>query len=139
MKNIRTTIALALTTSTLIGGTTAFAQLTSPRFSSVSGTVTYRQRSALPPNALVIIDLRNVPPKNTAAQIIGQKTIGNPGQVPIPFEISYDTSRIDPNSTYTVDARIIVDNRVRFRNTSAYPVITQGNPNKVEVVVEPVK
>ncbi|HEY9294896.1 MAG TPA: YbaY family lipoprotein, partial [Phormidium sp.] len=49
----------------------------------------------------------------------------------------YNQNTINPSYTYTVEARIIVDNRLRFITTTPYPVITNANPNKVEIVVNP--
>ncbi len=43
-----------------------------------------------------------------------------------------------PSHRYTISARIFVDDQLRFINTTAYPVITGGNPSELEVVVEPV-
>lgn len=141
MKTIGSVLAIALSTTALINSTTAIAQTpttTSP-FSSVSGTVTYRERIALPPNALLIVQLQDVSKQDAPAVAIGQQTIPTQGrQVPFPFEIVYNRDTINPSYTYTVQARIIVDNRVRFINTTSYPVITNGNPNKVEIVVNSV-
>lgn len=110
----------------------------SQRFPSVKGTVTYRQRIALPPNAVVRVRLLDTARQDAAAVAIGEKLITNPGQVPIPFEISYNSGDINPSHTYTLEALIFVDNQIRFKHTQAYPVITQGKPNTVEVVVQPV-
>lgn len=113
---------------------------TQPRlrgYGSVSGTVTYRQRIALPPNAVVQVKLIEVSRPNTPTVTLAEQTITSPGQVPIRFELTYDRSQIDPNRTYAIQALIFIDNQIRYMNTSAYPVITQGNPTNVEVVVNP--
>ncbi|XWK88599.1 MAG: YbaY family lipoprotein [Phormidium sp.] len=141
MKTIGSVLAIALSTTALINSTTAIAQTPTTRsqFSSVSGVVTYRQRIALPPDALVIVQLQDVSKQDAPAVVIGQQTIPTQRrQVPFPFEIVYNQDRINPKNTYTIQARIIVDNRVRFINTTSYPVITNGNPNKVEIVVNSV-
>jgi uncharacterized lipoprotein YbaY len=113
---------------------------TTPRTSArVTGTVTYRQRIALPPNAVVEVKLLDVSRQDAPAVTIAQQniTVGN-RQVPIPFTLTYNPARINPRHTYTIQARILINGRPRFRNTSAYRVITQGRPNTVEVVVNPV-
>ena len=113
---------------------------TTPRTSArVTGTVTYRQRIALPPNAVVAVKLLDVSRQNAPAITIAQQniTVGN-RQVPIPFTLTYNPARINPRHTYTIQARILINGRPRFINTSAYRVITQGRPNTVEVVVNPV-
>lgn len=141
MKTIGSVLAIALSTTALINSTTAIAQTptTPTQFSSVSGTVTYRQRIALPPNALVQVQLQDVSKQDTAAVVIGEQIIPTQGrQVPFPFEINYNPKTINPSNTYTVQARIFVDNRLRFINTTSYPVITKGNPHKVEIVLNAV-
>ncbi|MCA1628423.1 MAG: YbaY family lipoprotein, partial [Acidobacteria bacterium] len=58
-------------------------------------------------------------------------------QVPIEFELRYDPRRIDARHRYTVQVRILEDGQLRFINTQTYPVITSGNSNTVEVIVNP--
>lgn len=105
----------------------------------VRGTVSYLQRIALPDNATIVVQLVDVSRQDAPATVISEQTIVAGGkQVPFAFELPYDPARIDPNFTYAVQASIIVDGQVRFRNTSQYRVLTQGNPNTVEVLVEAV-
>jgi uncharacterized lipoprotein YbaY len=103
----------------------------------LTGTVTYRQRIALPPNAVVEVKLQEVSRLDAPAVTVAEQTIQTNGrQVPIPFELSYDPSRIDSRFTYVVQARILVDNQLQWINTSAYRVLTQGSPTtNVEVIV----
>ncbi|MBW4542814.1 MAG: YbaY family lipoprotein [Myxacorys chilensis ATA2-1-KO14] len=104
--------------------------------SSVSGTVSYLQRIALPPNAVVEVQLQDVSRADAPAVTISEQTIPlNGRQVPIPFSLSYDSATIRPTNTYTIAARILIDGKARWRNTSAYRVITQGKPTSVDVIV----
>lgn len=119
-----------------IAFTPDIAQNSPPAYASVTGTVTYRERIALPPNALIEVRLLEMSSENAAAVTLARQTIPSTSQVPIPFELSYDRSRINPNYTYGIQALIFVDNKIRFINRTMYPVITQGNPTNVEVVVE---
>ena len=108
---------------------------------SVSGSVTYRERIALSPDARLEVQLRDVSYQDAAAPLIAEHVISGPGQVPIEFEIQYDPNDIKPRNTYAVQARIIEsDGRLAFINDTAYDVITRGNPSKVDmllVMVEP--
>jgi uncharacterized lipoprotein YbaY len=54
---------------------------------SVSGTVTYRERMALTPDAFVTVQIQDVSLADAPASTIGEQVIRNPGQVPIPFEV----------------------------------------------------
>ena len=106
---------------------------------AVSGTVTYLQRIALPPNAVVEVKLVDVSRQDVPATVLGEQIITNPGQVPIPFEIAYDPASIDPRFTYAVQARIMADGQLLFISDTVTPVITRGAPTSdVEIVVVPV-
>ena len=104
----------------------------------LTGNVTYLQRIALPPDAVVHVTLADVSLQDAPAQKIAEQTITDPGQVPIPFELAYDPEGIDPAHTYAVQARISAGDKLLFINTTAYHVITRGNPTVIEVVVQPV-
>lgn len=105
----------------------------------VSGTVSYFQRIALPPDAVVEVKLLDLSRADAAAVTIAEQTIRAAGrQVPIDFSLQYDPGRIDPRRRYSVQARILQDNLPRFVSTQPYYVITGGNPTTVNVIVRPV-
>ncbi len=104
----------------------------------LTGNVTYLQRIALPPDAVVHVTLADVSLQDAPAQEISEQTITEPGQVPIPFELIYDPEGIDPAHTYAIQARITAGEELLFINTTAHHVITRGNPTAIEVVVQPV-
>ena len=108
---------------------------------AVEGTVTYRERIALTPEARLVIELRDVSLADAPAPLISSKTIFGPGQVPIHFRLNYNEAEIDPRRTYSVGATIFEsDGRMAFTNDTAYEVITRGNPDKVDmrlVMVQP--
>ena len=62
---------------------------------SVSGTVAYRERIALPPDAVVEVVLLGVSRMDVAAATIAEQTIEPSGQIPVHFELVYDTAVID--------------------------------------------
>lgn len=106
---------------------------------SVTGTVSYRQRSALPPNAEVTVRLVDVSRADAPAVELAVQTFVTGGkQVPFPFSLSYDPAAIDQRFNYAVQAEIHVDGQLSFITTQSYPVITRGNPTTVDVIVEPV-
>lgn len=105
----------------------------------VTGTVSYRQRMALTRSAVIEVKLIDVSRADAPSVTIAEQTIKPAGrQVPIVFELAYDPQRIDPRGSYSIQVRILDRNRLRFTNTDAYPVITGGHPNKVNVIVKPV-
>jgi uncharacterized lipoprotein YbaY len=103
----------------------------------VTGTVTYRQRMALPPNAQIEVSLEDVSQADAAAKLVAEQkmTLGE-RQVPVPFALKFDPAKIDPTHSYGVRAKIVVDGEVRFASDQAYPVLTMGHPSSVEVLVE---
>jgi uncharacterized lipoprotein YbaY len=104
---------------------------------SVTGTVSYLPRIAMPPNAILEVSLVDVSRANAPAIVLAsQGTVFGDRQVPIPFELVYNPDQIDPRLSYAVQARITVDGDLRFTTTSRFAVITQGNPTNVEVLVE---
>ena len=110
-----------------------------PREGRVTGTVTYLQRIALPPDAVIEVKLLDVSRADVQAVTIAEDVIRPAGrQVPIEFELRYDPRRIDQRNRYSIQARILQGNQLRFVSTESYPVITGGSPNTVNVVVRPV-
>lgn len=108
---------------------------------AVTGVVTYRQRIALPPDAVVRVQLEDTSRADAPAIVLGEQVIEAMGrQVPIPFSIPYDPAHINPNGRYTLRARIeSAAGDLLWTNTQAYPVITGGNPSHdIEVIVQQV-
>ena len=105
---------------------------------AVTGTVTYLQRSALPDDAVVTVQLADISRADAPATVIGVQVIENPGQVPIPFVIEYDPDVIDERFTYAVSATITDGSgALLFRSTTVYPVITRDNPTTdIEILVD---
>jgi uncharacterized lipoprotein YbaY len=106
----------------------------------LTGTVTYLQRIALPPNAVIDVQLQDVSLQDAPATVIAaERYVAEGRQVPIPYELKYDPAGIDPKHTYAVAARITVDGKLRWINTQRYPVLTGGAPViGVEIIVESV-
>jgi putative lipoprotein len=105
----------------------------------VTGTVIYRERIALPPTAVIKVQLVDVSRADAPAVVIGEQVIPAEGkQVPFAFEIAYDSTRIEANHSYAVQARIEDDGQLRFINDQRYAVITRGAPIYVEIVLRSV-
>jgi len=104
---------------------------------SLTGNVTYRERIALDPSAVIEVELLDVSKADAPAEVIASQTIEADGkQVPIPFELTYDPAKIDPRFTYAVAARILVNGELRWISQESNRVLTQGNPtSNVEIVV----
>jgi uncharacterized lipoprotein YbaY len=104
---------------------------------TVSGTVTYLERIALPDDAVVNVQLQDTSLADAPATVLGEQTIETAGQqVPIPFEIPFNPDDIVERNTYTVRATIRDgEGTLLFTSDTAIPVITNGNPTEdVEIV-----
>ncbi len=102
----------------------------------VTGSVTYRERIALPPTAVVQVRLVDVSRADAPAVLIAEQVIRTEGrQVPFEFALAYDESRILPAHTYAVQVRIEVGDKLLFISDTMHPVITRGAPSRVDIVV----
>jgi len=105
---------------------------------TVSGTVSYLQRIALPPEAVIQVQLLDVSLADVPAKIIAKQTINlGQRQVPIPFELTYDSTMIDEKHTYSLSAKITLNGELRFLTDKSYPVVTRGNPARADLILKP--
>ena len=105
----------------------------------LTGTVSYRERVALPPEAVIELQLREMPIADAreVAKVVAEDriTLGN-RQVPVPFELKFDVAKISANRAYGLTAWILVGGRVRFYSGHGYLVLTQENPSRVDLVLD---
>lgn len=105
------------------------ARLLTNRSGEVTGTVTYLERIALAPDAVIEVTLEDVSLQDVPAVVLDRQTIRAQGQqVPIPFRLRYDPLRLNTAHTYAVRARITENGQLRWTSDTHTPVITQGNP-----------
>jgi putative lipoprotein len=106
---------------------------------TVAGTIAYRERIALPPDAVIKVQLVDVSRADAPAVVIGEQVFAAGGrQVPFAFEIPYDPSKIDERMSYAVQARIEESGQLRFISDRHYPVITRDAPTTVDLVLRSV-
>jgi putative lipoprotein len=106
---------------------------------SITGVVTYRQRIALTPEAVVQVELRDVSLQDVEAPLIARQIIERPGQVPIGFSLDYDPAAIEKGRTYAISARITDRGQLQFVTDARVPVLAEGALTPVEIVVVPVR
>jgi putative lipoprotein len=103
----------------------------------ITGSVVCRERIALPPDAIVRVRLEAAPAPEKTAKRVAEITIPAQGrQLPIPFELPYEASDIQPQQRYLVRATITAGDKTLFVSPSPYPVITKGAPTKLEILVQ---
>jgi putative lipoprotein len=103
----------------------------------LTGTVSYRERIALPPAALVRVTLLDVSLLDAPERVIAEQEIHPTAQVPISFTLEYDRAAIDPGRRYGLRA-IIADasGRVLWATAASQPALTQGAPDTATIVVQ---
>ena len=102
---------------------------------AVTGTVAYRERMALTPEAVVEVQLLDVSIADASAKLIAKQTIRPRRQVPIPFELVYDPADIEERLTYVVRATIREGGQLMFTTDRSYRVLMRGHPDHVDLVL----
>ena len=107
---------------------------------AITGQVAYRPRIALPPDAVVEVELLDISRADAPAMVIGQQRIETNGQqVPVPFSVEYDLSQINPDGVYVLVARISEGGATTWTNPDLLRVITGGAlTDQVEILVQQV-
>jgi uncharacterized lipoprotein YbaY/heat shock protein HslJ len=101
----------------------------------VTGMATYRERIALPPNAVLEATLEDVSKNGAPAEVIGRTRLEQPGQPPFPISIEFQPSRIIYGHTYSVRVRITVGDELMFITDQAYPVLTGGRGTQTPMMM----
>jgi putative lipoprotein len=102
----------------------------------ISGTVSYRERIAMPPGYVVKVELLDISRQDAPSETLGAIELTPSHQVPVPYELAFDESRIDPRHRYAVRAQILVDGRLLFTSTQTNLVITGGASREANIWVQ---
>ncbi|HEY4202999.1 MAG TPA: YbaY family lipoprotein [Devosiaceae bacterium] len=103
---------------------------------SISGQVTYRERLALPPDAVLSVRLLDVSLADARAIVHAEARLPGPGQVPLNFSLNFDDKVIVPNHNYALQARIMTGGKLLFLNTTHYPVKPLAPEKPISIVVD---
>jgi len=95
---------------------------------SVSGTITYKDRIALPADAMLVVRLLDATRGNMAAYTVVEQRILSP-QLPSNFELRYRYGDIYPQGAYYVQAQVEHNGRILLINDRDYAVITRTLPS----------
>ena len=97
---------------------------------SVTGSITYRERMALPPTAQVEVTLADVSLMDAPASVIARQSFTADGrQVPFAFSLTVDERKIDPRGRYSVSARITdASGKLMFITDTHNGVTFDGRP-----------
>jgi putative lipoprotein len=107
---------------------------------TLEGTVTYAQRIALTPEAVVQVELRDAAVPESAGAPIAKQVIPRPGQVPVAFALPYLPSSLLPGHRYVLSARITDRGQLQF--VTEQPIAALPRPaaaEPLEIVVVPLR
>jgi len=114
----------------------ATAALTGPLSAeTLRGTVTYRERMALPPGAEVEVKLVDVSRADAPAVVLAETRLRPDHAVPFPFVLDYDAAAIAQGHRYALEARITAGERLLFITATHHPAFDRPD-GEAEIVVE---
>jgi putative lipoprotein len=102
---------------------------------TLHGSILYRERIALPPDARVEVQLLDVSRADAPSGAIAQTSFRPRGQVPIAYRLRFDADRLKPRRSYALRATISVDGKPWFTSTSRHAV-TIGGPDRIDIPVQ---
>jgi putative lipoprotein len=110
----------------------------------ISGTVAYREKIALPSNAIVTVRLEDVSVADAPSKLVSELRFATGGkQVPFKFKLPYVDSALKKGWRYQLRASIQSGGAMLFTTTQAYPLVAQQTKpvnlllQKVAVIVNP--
>ena len=98
------------------------------------GTVSYRERIALPANAILEVTLLRVSLSDGSSTVIGIARGRIRGRIPIPYRLPFDDRRLQRGNAYSLRARITVDGTVWF--SSEAPKAVANGPIQGDMQVK---
>lgn len=103
-------------------------------FVDISGSVTYRQRIALPPDAILTVRVLDTSRAGAKARTLAEQTLElGAQQVPIPFRLVVDRDLLGKKARITLAARIESRGKLLFINDTTYPVKIDAGKGHVEM------
>jgi len=102
---------------------------------TISGTASYRQRVALPPDAVFEAVLIDAALADAPARELGRVRLQPAGQSPFRFSIPYRDSDVTPGGRYTVRATVRHGDRLLFTTDTFTPVLTGGPSQPLNLVM----
>jgi putative lipoprotein len=100
----------------------------------LTGTVTYRERMAIPVGAELVVRIRE-------RGLLGSRVVAEHRtkifqQPPFRFQLVVEEGEFDPHDRYEVEAELIERGRTTFESDRV-EVLTNGNPNWVDLLLRP--
>ena len=105
-------------------------------FITVSGNASYLQRIAMPPEAVLTVQVQDVSRAGATATVLSEsREVFGRRQVPLAYSVMVARSAINPRMRYAVRATISIAGETQFATTRQYPVLTHGAPSQVNLLL----
>lgn len=89
------------------------------------GTVSYRERIALPPKAVVEVKLLDVSRADAPAHVIAETRVSG-RRIPAHWTLRFDSREVQSRHSYALQARILLGEELLFVNTQRHAVFAGG-------------
>ncbi len=106
---------------------------------TIKGDILYRERIALPPNAVATVKLVDVSLADAPAKVVAEQTIDPAGQVPIPFSLTFDAAGIQSGQTHALQARIMVGGTLWFITDTRHAIDPDAGSRPQTLVLKMVR
>lgn len=105
-------------------------------WATVRGTVGYRERMALPPEALLLVRVEELPDDGSAPLLIAEgRWVTDGRQVPLAFQLAYPEGRGRMPRRYAIRAMIVDGERALFRSRGPAPLSPRLPPQTVDLLL----
>lgn len=106
---------------------------------NVSGTISIRQKVALPPDAVLTVTLSDASLADAPSRVLAQKAVRTEGkQPPYNFVLPYSQADIKPNARILLSSAITVNGQLMFITDTVQTVINGGG-NRADLLLVPVQ
>ena len=130
--NRDTWTGIGLATTTLLAAVVVQAPALA---GTITGTASYRERIALPPDAVFEAVLIDAAIADAQARELGRVRLQPAGQPPFRFSIPYRERDVTPGGRYTVRATVRQGDRLLFTTDTFTPVLTGGPSQPLQLVM----
>ena len=105
---------------------------------TIVGSVWYRERMLLPPNAEILINLEEVARADAPSDLISSTRFAPEGGQPWAFSLQYDPAKLHDKGRYVLRARIEADSRLLFTSTEHIPAFDRVPEEPLKIMVSQV-
>ncbi len=123
----------------LLGGAAAAivmpSGIASAAAKTLRGGVSYRERIALPPHAILEVRLLDVSLADAPATTLAVTRVKTRHRMPIPYRLRFNDRQIKPGRSYALQARITVDGKLWFITTTRHSIFSGGH-DETDIQVE---